>query len=688
MYMKTKMAEKKTGIADWLRDRVYETPDKTAVIDPLKAMTFKQLAEEAGCVSTFVRGINYSLCVEESDSNFQNAVRNSSNELMKKAIAVYQSRKEVAGQVSHDEIYPVGIFMEKSCDAVTALLGVVLSGNYYCMLDTGLPAERLLQLTKALKSSDGSSCKLILTDATNLEKAQIVFRDTDVQVIEVESDILLCKKCNYEKSAYKNFYQTPLYCSFTSGSTGIPKGVLISHQNVMDFIPVFDETLSITGEDILACQAPFDFDISVKDIYTCLYKGATLVLVPRSYFVNPTLLMDYLEENKVTTLIWAVSALVFLSVMKAPSYKKLPLVKQIIYSGEVMPMQHLRYLHENFPQARFVNVYGPTEITCNCTYHVLDEADFKKDEVPIGRPFDGRRVFLLDDEDNVVENVVDTIEKNSNQTNRDVKTEKKEKAEKVEKAEKADMKDVYTEDTPDRYGCKNANAEEKSRIGEICVAGVGLALGYLEEGIPALLFSTDNYWQSIAEISSSFETRKYESDREACAELDLRDNESNSCTNTDGGHVGNRDTFKGFQYYLTPEGYIERIYHTGDLGAYDENGELLYRGRADLQIKMRGHRIELTEIEHYANQAAGVIRSCCLFDETKERLILCIEGTAREAELRAYLQANLPAVLVPKKIICLEKMPMNRHGKIDRQAVQKNVIEQKFQTVNCNSYSS
>ena len=618
MYMKTKMAEKKTGIADWLRDRVYETPDKTAVIDPLKAMTFKQLAEEAGCVSTFVRGINYSLCIEESDSNFQNAVRNSSNELMKKAIAVYQSRKEVAGQVSHDEIYPVGIFMEKSCDAVTALLGVVLSGNYYCMLDTGLPAERLLQLTKALKSSDGSSCKLILTDATNLEKAQIVFRDTDVQVIEVESDILLCKKCNYEKSAYKNFYQTPLYCSFTSGSTGIPKGVLISHQNVMDFIPVFDETLSITGEDILACQAPFDFDISVKDLYTCLYKGATLVLVPRSYFVNPTLLMDYLEEHRVTTLVWAVSALLFLSVMKAPSYKKLPLVRQIIYSGEVMPMQHLRYLHESFPQARFVNVYGPTETTCNCTYHILDEADFEKDEVPVGRAFDGRQVFLLDETDEVI----DAPGFVANRSEADVGTSK-------------DMAKEYV----------------ANRIGEICVAGDGLALGYLEDGLP----DTDKSWQNIAQISDS------------CYK-----NESEAGAGSEQEGIERKDPLEAFQFILTPDGYIERIYRTGDLATYNEVGELLYRGRLDLQIKMHGHRIELLEVEHHTNLISGVDRSCCVFDEEKERLILFFEGIAAEKEIRERLLQELPTYMAPKKIIRIDALPVNKHGKVDREELKKN----------------
>ena len=103
----------------------------------------------------------------------------------------------------------------------------------------------------------------------------------------------------------------PLYINFTSGSTGVPKGVTVSHRSVLDFIPQFAAIFGIKAQDILGNQAPFDFDVSVKDLYTALYTGAKVQIIPRAYFSQPTKLMDYLADHKVTILVWAVSAMCF-----------------------------------------------------------------------------------------------------------------------------------------------------------------------------------------------------------------------------------------------------------------------------------------------------------------------------------------------------------------------------------------
>ena len=109
----------------------------------------------------------------------------------------------------------------------------------------------------------------------------------------------------------------PLYVNFTSGSTGTPKGVTVCHRSVIDFIETLDQTFGIKKEDVIGNQAPFDFDVSVKDIFSGLYTGAEVVIIPREYFSNPTLLMDYLCDHHITVLIWAVSAMCFVSIMYA-----------------------------------------------------------------------------------------------------------------------------------------------------------------------------------------------------------------------------------------------------------------------------------------------------------------------------------------------------------------------------------
>src|SRR5699024_11209347 len=128
--------------------------------------------------------------------------------------------------------------------------------------------------------------------------------------------------------------------------------------NVMDFIPCFTELFAITEQDTLANQAPFDFDVSVKDIYSGLFTGATLQIVPTAYFTQPTKLMDFLCDRQVTVMVWAVSALCFLTTMNALAYRTPTTLRAILFSGEVMPVKHLHKLQTYLPNVQYVNLYG------------------------------------------------------------------------------------------------------------------------------------------------------------------------------------------------------------------------------------------------------------------------------------------------------------------------------------------
>ncbi len=287
---------------------------------------------------------------------------------------------------------PVAVVLEKSNDALTAFLGIAGAGAFYVLLSPELPEHRLGQIQSVLQAG------WAVTDEAHFALARTLFPDGRILRIEslresaVEEDALAAARARHLDC-------DPLYANFTSGSTGQPKGVLVSHRSVIDFIGHFTRLFDITQRDVLGNQAPFDFDVSVKDIYSALAVGATLAIIPRRLFSRPAELLDFVAGHGVTTLIWAVSALCLVTTFHALDYRVPGRVDKVLFSGEVMPERHLRMWMEKLPHATFVNLYGPTEITCNCTYHVVDRSRDYGGVLPIGRPFPNEEVFLLDGED-------------------------------------------------------------------------------------------------------------------------------------------------------------------------------------------------------------------------------------------------------------------------------------------------
>ena len=302
---------------------------------------------------------------------------------------------------------PVAFYLEKSVDAVTAMFGAVYAGGFYSFIDVRQPAARAQKVLDVLEPA------VLITDEENAEKAEelsfggrrILLKDLLEQAGKILSgqEAPLSPVLARIRSAMTD--TAPLYVNFTSGSTGTPKGVAVCHRSVIEFIAHFAPLFQVTEEDIFGNQAPFDFDVSVKDIYSGLYTGAKVQIIPREYFSNPTQLMDYLCEKKTTVLIWAVSAMCFVSIMNALDYRIPETVRAVGFSGEVMPIKQLKVWKKYLPDAMYVNLYGPTEITCNCTYYVLDPGkEYGLEEViPAGTAFENAKVFLLDEENQEVD---------------------------------------------------------------------------------------------------------------------------------------------------------------------------------------------------------------------------------------------------------------------------------------------
>ncbi len=335
------------NVMQMLENTAARIPTKTAVIDQDAQCTYQELLSRAQAIGTFLA----------------------------QRIAPRQ---------------PVVCFMDKSISCLQAFFGIVCARGFYTLLDPGFPQERIQQILNVLQPA------LILTthhwdqQSEKLGQQNIVYLE-DIQILP-DTDLLAQRR----REAVDT---DPLYCNFTSGSTGVPKGVLVSHRSVIDFIGVFTKEFGITEQDVIGNQAPFDFDVSVKDIYSAMLTGATLVIIPREYFMFPTKIMDMLDQYHVTTLIWAVSALCMLIRLHGFKYKIPRAIRRILFSGEVMPIRQLNQLRQYYPNAQFVNLYGPTEITCNCTYYVLDREFSEGEKLPIGIPFDNETVFLLDEND-------------------------------------------------------------------------------------------------------------------------------------------------------------------------------------------------------------------------------------------------------------------------------------------------
>lgn len=304
----------------------------------------------------------------------------------------------LSGKISLKQ--PVAILAEKSTATLSCMYGVVYAGGFYVSVNPEQPPERIRKILDVLES------KIVVVDEARRE--QLTASGYTGEVLYLEQLYAQAGEISEEEAARLEEIrgqikgEDPLYGVFTSGSTGNPKGIIVGHKSVIDFIGHFTQIFGITCEDILGNQAPFDFDVSVKDLYSAMFTGAEVVLIPREFFSTPPRLLDYLCDKNVTVLIWAVSALCIVSGLKGLRYRVPEKVRIIMFSGEVMPIKHLQIWQAALPQTEYVNLYGPSEITCNCTYYRINRTFEKTDKLPIGGAFPGRTVFLMDEEGKVV----------------------------------------------------------------------------------------------------------------------------------------------------------------------------------------------------------------------------------------------------------------------------------------------
>lgn len=286
---------------------------------------------------------------------------------------------------------PVGVYIPKGCRMVQAFAGINMSGNFYAPLDTKSPDTRILSILNVLESD------IIITDQAHEEQVK---KMCNKDVIVIEEVLKKQPKADADVEDYlrDQIDTDPVYSIFTSGSTGTPKGVVISHRGVIDYIDWANNAFKFDGENmVIGNQAPFYFDNSTLDIYLMYSTGATLDIIPESCFTFPADLVDYMNDHKVSFVFWVPFALINMANKDIFSAKKPEYLKDVLFAGEVMPNKHLNYWRKYLPECRYANLYGPTEITVDCTYYLVDR-EFSDDEpLPIGIECRNSDVLILVD---------------------------------------------------------------------------------------------------------------------------------------------------------------------------------------------------------------------------------------------------------------------------------------------------
>ena len=338
-----------TNVLEYLDASRRRFPDKVALSDEEKELTFEGLADAAARIGSAL------------------ARR-------------YDARRQ-----------PVAVIIDRNVESICAFMGIASSGNFYVPVDASQPVARIASILGQMAPLAVISVGGKVPDGLELPEG--------IDLLCYES--LLAEPADQEAldSVRAGALDIdPLYAICTSGTTGVPKGVLIPHRAVLDFIPVFAQTFGFDEGECFGNQAPFDFDVSVKDIYTTLYCGASMHIIPRTCFSMPKLLAPTLDDRGVTAIIWAVSALSIVAGFKAFKYCVPGKLKKVLFSGEVMPVKHLNIWRSYLPDAMFVNLYGPTEITCNCMYYIVDREFGVDEKLPLGTCFRNESVLVLNEE--------------------------------------------------------------------------------------------------------------------------------------------------------------------------------------------------------------------------------------------------------------------------------------------------
>lgn len=455
----------------------------------------------------------------------------------------------------------VGLLLAKSVDAYAAMYAVLRAGGVIVPLDIRFPQKRI--------DAIGRKCgmRVLIADAARLESVPLTAEHVVLVGTALATELPRHGTAHRAEelrgrspaAGSSSRDGDPAYILFTSGSTGSPKGVVISHRAALWFVLWSADHFALGPRDRVLNIAPFIFDLSVFEVHATMHAGGTVIPVPDGHASFPRRVAETLASRRVTTLYLTPSQLRLLLAKGMLASHDLSALRQVLVAGEAFDADLARAVREKLPGVDCFNLYGPTE-TNVCTVYRLDaRAVGLSQEIPIGRPCRGCEIALVD-----------------------------------------------------HFGRPVAG----TAVGELLVRSPGVMTGY---------------W---------------------------------------------RDAKATRRALRRPRGWDGEFYRTGDMAARNEAGELLFRGRVDGQVKYRGHRIELAEIEGALCSHPGVVEAVAVLvsdggaGRVGGRLIAFARSRSRtpigERELLAHCADVLPRFMIPEEIVACEALPLSLTGKRPR----------------------